>query len=80
MLEIADASEHGKNSLNDHADIPLVSFTGTQVCGKPIDLLKAGIREDNRIVPEFVDDVLEGRAIIKHWRYHNPSQRFVRDD
>src|SRR5262245_59812828 len=64
VLEVTDIGKHGKHSFDDHAHVPFTALAEAQVGRMPLLLSKAGVREDDRIVFELVDQMLKGRAIV----------------
>ena len=64
VLEMTDIGEHGKNSFDDHAHVPYTWLTEAQVSGMPVLFSEAGVREDDHLVSELVNQMLKGCAII----------------
>ena len=64
VLEVTDIGEHRKNGFDDHAHVPYTWLTEAQVGGMPVLFSEAGVREDDHLVSELVNQMLKGCAII----------------
>src|SRR6476646_7036392 len=64
LFEVTDIGEHREDGFDDHADIPLAALTDTQILWVPINLFKAGIREEHHVMPEFIDEMLKSGTIV----------------
>ncbi len=64
VFEVTNRGEHRQDGFDDHAHIPFTAPTDPQILRLPIELGKAGIREDYHVMPEFIDEMLKGGAIV----------------